>query len=61
MGCSPYNKGDFKEITKAIEDGRIKPGAMITRKIALDKVEDKGFRALIEKDLHKILVDMEKR
>ncbi len=37
------------------------PEAMITRKIKLDEVEEKGFKALInDKDNHvKILVDIE--
>ena len=37
------------------------PEKMITRKIKMDEVEDKGFDALInDKDIHvKILVDIE--
>ena len=40
--------------------GRLKPEQMITRKIRMDEVEDKGFKALIEdKDNQvKILVDI---
>ena len=40
--------------------GQLKPDAMITRKIKLDKVEEKGFKALIhDKDNHvKILIEL---
>lgn len=40
--------------------GKLTPEAMITRKIRLDEVEEKGFNALInDKDNHvKILVDI---
>lgn len=40
-------------------DGSIKPEAMITSKIKIDRVAEDGYRALIEeKDKHvKILVD----
>ncbi len=40
--------------------GKLTPEAMITRKIKLDEVEEKGFKALInDKDNHvKILVDI---
>lgn len=41
--------------------GRLKPEPMITGKIAMDEVEEKGFKALIhDKDNHvKILVQVE--
>lgn len=63
MGSATYTKHDFEAVIKAIDDGRIKPGAMITGKIALEEVEEAGFRRLIEeKDRHvKILVEMDKR
>ncbi len=40
--------------------GRIKPESMITRKIKLDEVEEKGFKTLVDdKDNHvKILVEV---
>lgn len=40
--------------------GRLNPSAMITSKIRLEDVEEKGFKALIEgRDQHvKILVDI---
>lgn len=45
---------------EAISTGKIKPVDMITKKVAMDKVADQGFKTLIEdKDSHvKILVDM---
>ena len=43
-----------------IKSGKLKPEAMITRKIKLDEVEEKGFKTLIhDKDNHvKILVEI---
>lgn len=40
--------------------GKLTPEAMISRKVKMDEVEDKGFNALInDKDNHvKILVDI---
>lgn len=40
--------------------GQLSPGSMITGKIQLDEVEEKGFKALIhDKDNHvKILVEI---
>ena len=40
--------------------GKLTPEAMITRKVKMDEVEDKGFNALInDKDNHvKILIDI---
>ncbi|KAI1860736.1 uncharacterized protein JN550_011337 [Neoarthrinium moseri] len=60
MGSATYSNRDFGRVLEAIESGKIKPGAMITSMIALEEIEDKGFRALIEeKDTQvKILVDM---
>lgn len=45
---------------EAISAGRMKPGAMITKKVPMDKVVEEGFKTLIEdKDNHvKILIDM---
>lgn len=55
-----YVHGDFEEVIEAISTGKIKPVDMITKKVAMDKVADQGFKTLIEdKDSHvKILVDM---
>ena len=40
--------------------GKLKPGKMITAKIRLEEIEEKGFKTLVEdKDSHvKILVDI---
>lgn len=76
MGIATYVAGDFEEVIDAIASsesselcqqnevdwplGALKPEGMITRKIKLDEIEDKGFKALIEdKDNHvKILVEV---
>jgi threonine dehydrogenase-like Zn-dependent dehydrogenase len=40
--------------------GQLKPGPMITRKIKMDEIEEKGFKTLVhDKDNHvKILVEV---
>ena len=39
--------------------GRMNPGSMITRKIQMDEVVERGFKALIDdKDQVKILVEI---
>lgn len=45
---------------EAISSGKMKPEGMITKKVAMDKVAEEGFKTLIEdKDNHvKVLVDM---
>ncbi|ETS73890.1 hypothetical protein PFICI_13756 [Pestalotiopsis fici W106-1] len=60
IGCATYNNQDFGHVLQAMASGRIRPGAMITRMIDIEDIEDKGFRALIEeKDTQvKIMVDM---
>lgn len=63
IGCATYTNQDFGHVLQAISKGRINPGAMITRMIDIEDIEDKGFRALIEeKDTQvKIMVDMGRR
>ncbi|MCJ1249919.1 hypothetical protein MMC30_007145 [Trapelia coarctata] len=58
MGVATYVEGDFQAVIDAIASGDLKPEAMITRKIALNEVEEKGFKTLVnDKDNHvKILV-----
>ncbi|ERF68283.1 hypothetical protein EPUS_02739 [Endocarpon pusillum Z07020] len=60
IGTACYALGDFELVIDAISTGKLTPEAMITRKIKLDEVEEKGFNALInDKDNHvKILVDI---
>lgn len=55
-----YQRVDFENVIKAIADGRLKPHKMITSRIKVEDVVDKGIWALVkEKDKHvKILVDM---
>ncbi|KAJ5123273.1 hypothetical protein N7448_009370 [Penicillium atrosanguineum] len=59
-GAAIYDLGDFNAVIEAIASGKIKPQPMITSRIRMDEVAEKGFRALInEKDKHvKILIDM---
>ncbi|KAJ5102068.1 hypothetical protein NUU61_004290 [Penicillium alfredii] len=59
-GAVVYDDGDFEAVIEAIASGKIQPRPMITSKIAMEDVVEKGFRALIhEKDQHvKILVDV---
>ncbi|KAJ1328893.1 (R,R)-butanediol dehydrogenase-like protein [Microdochium nivale] len=59
-GSLCFLPSDFGKVIEAIEQGTIKPQDMITRKIALDRVVEDGFKALIhEKDKHvKIMIDM---
>ncbi|KAJ4386866.1 hypothetical protein N0V93_009764 [Gnomoniopsis smithogilvyi] len=60
MGVATYDLGDFEAVIEAISAGKMKPEAMITKKVAMDKVAEEGFKTLIEdKDNHvKVLVDM---
>ncbi|KAL9038466.1 MAG: hypothetical protein Q9214_005269 [Letrouitia sp. 1 TL-2023] len=60
MGVATYVEGDFQDVLDAIATGKLKPQAMITSKIKMDDIEEKGFKALIHnKDNHvKILVEV---
>ncbi|KAF2800741.1 sorbitol dehydrogenase [Melanomma pulvis-pyrius CBS 109.77] len=60
MGVATYQIGDFQEVINAISAGDMKPHEMITQKIKLTEVEEKGFKALInDKDNQvKILVEV---
>lgn len=55
-----YQKADFEAVIQAIGDGRLKPHKMITSKIPMEDLVEKGIWALVkEKDKHvKILVDV---
>ncbi|KAJ5610960.1 hypothetical protein N7510_007679 [Penicillium lagena] len=59
-GAAVYDDADFHAVIKAVASGEIKPAPMITSKISMHEVVEKGFRALInEKDKHvKILIDI---
>ncbi|EXJ79145.1 hypothetical protein A1O3_08646 [Capronia epimyces CBS 606.96] len=59
VGVLGYVNEDFAGVIQALDDKRLQPVKMITRKIHIDRVVEDGFRALIdEKDKHvKILVD----
>ncbi|KAF6236211.1 hypothetical protein HO173_005841 [Letharia columbiana] len=60
MGVATYQEGDFQDVLDAISSGKLQPASMITRKIQMDEVEEKGFKALVnDKDNHvKILVEV---
>lgn len=60
MGVATYSLGDFEAVLDAISSGKMSPEGMITKKIAIDRVAEDGFTALVEdKDNQvKILVDM---
>ncbi|PNS20824.1 hypothetical protein CAC42_2755 [Sphaceloma murrayae] len=48
LGVATYQAGDFQAVLDAISSGRMKPEAMITKKIKLDEVVEEGFSALIK-------------
>jgi 2-desacetyl-2-hydroxyethyl bacteriochlorophyllide A dehydrogenase len=60
MGVATYQIGDFQEVLDAISSGAMKPQDMITGRIKLTEVEEKGFKTLInDKDNQvKILVEV---
>ncbi|KAL8806064.1 MAG: hypothetical protein Q9182_001596 [Xanthomendoza sp. 2 TL-2023] len=60
VGVTTYVQGDFREVLDAIAAGTLMPEPMITGRIQMDEIEEKGFKALIEeKDRHvKILVEV---
>ena len=55
MGNSRLSK-----TTNIADTGQLKPDSMITRKIKMDEIEEKGFKTLVhDKDNHvKILVEV---
>lgn len=58
-----YQRKDFVGVIDAIGSGKIKPEKMITSRIAMENLAEKGYMPLIhEKDRHvKILVDVNMR
>lgn len=61
MGAALYDEMSFLDTIRAVNYGQLKPESMITSRITLDEVVEKGFKALLEhKDEHcKILVDVQ--
>ncbi|KAF2497441.1 GroES-like protein [Lophium mytilinum] len=55
-----FVKGDFQDVIDAISAGKMNPKSMITKKIKLIEVEEKGFKTLInDKDNQvKVLVEV---
>lgn len=60
IGAAICEEGDFEAVIEAIHSGKLDPSPMITSKIRMEDVVEKGFEALVnEKDRHvKILVDI---
>jgi threonine dehydrogenase-like Zn-dependent dehydrogenase len=60
MGIATYEVGDFQEVIDALSSGSMRPHEMITQRIKLTEVEEKGFKSLIhDKDNQvKILVEV---
>ncbi|CAN9266324.1 hypothetical protein CUC08_Gglean005385 [Alternaria sp. MG1] len=60
MGIATYEIGDFQEVIDALSRGDMDPKEMITQRISLTEVEEKGFKSLInDKDNQvKILVEV---
>ncbi|KAH7122254.1 sorbitol dehydrogenase [Dendryphion nanum] len=60
IGVATFQIGDFQEVINAISSGDMKPHEMITQRIKLTEVEEKGFKSLInDKDNQvKILVEV---
>ena len=58
-----YQRKDFVGVIDALGSGKIKPEKMITSKIAMENLAEKGYMPLIhQKDHHvKILVDVNMR
>ncbi|KAJ6139181.1 hypothetical protein N7471_005667 [Penicillium samsonianum] len=59
-GAALYDDGDFEAVIDEIASGGIQPRLMITSKIRMEDVDERGFKALVEeRDKHvKILVDI---
>ncbi|PWY89008.1 GroES-like protein [Aspergillus heteromorphus CBS 117.55] len=60
MGAVIYEDGDFEAVIEAIWSGKLDPKALITSKIRMEDIVERGFQALVKgKDQHvKILVDI---
>jgi len=60
MGIATYEVGDFQEVIDALSSGSMRPHEMITQRIKLTEVEERGFKSLIhDKDNQvKILVEV---
>ncbi|KAI1329880.1 GroES-like protein [Xylariaceae sp. FL0255] len=60
IGSLTYVLDDYKQVIEALQDERMKPAAMITGKIAMERIVEDGLETLInERDKHvKILVDL---
>ncbi|KAL5116203.1 hypothetical protein ACEQ8H_005868 [Pleosporales sp. CAS-2024a] len=60
MGIATYEVGDFQEVLDALSRGDMDPSGMITQRIKLTEVEEKGFKSLIhdKENQVKILVEV---
>jgi threonine dehydrogenase-like Zn-dependent dehydrogenase len=58
-GCAAPEHQDFVSVMKALEDGRLKPLPLATKRIKLSEVEKEGFQTLLHDKSHaKILVQV---
>ncbi|OJI96689.1 hypothetical protein ASPVEDRAFT_48824 [Aspergillus versicolor CBS 583.65] len=59
LGAALYDEKSFRSVIEAISKGELQPEGLITDKIKLDDVVEKGFKTLLtDRDTHcKILVD----
>lgn len=60
IGIATYSNQDFGHVIRAIDEGRLVPGRMVTKIVRLDDVVDDGFLTLLrEKDTQvKVLVEV---
>ncbi|KAF7167840.1 hypothetical protein CNMCM5623_001003 [Aspergillus felis] len=60
-GAALYDESAFRNVIQALNYGQLKPEGMITAKVKMDEVVDKGFKTLLEdRGEHcKILVDVQ--
>jgi len=57
---SCFSSQDMKEVIQAMAEGKLQLDDMISSKIRLEDIVEKGIRALVTEDFHtKILIDME--
>ncbi|GFF94031.1 probable diacetyl reductase [(R)-acetoin forming] 2 [Aspergillus lentulus] len=60
-GAALYDESAFRNVIQALNYGQLKPEGMITAKVTMDEVVEKGFKTLLEdRGEHcKILVDVQ--
>lgn len=63
VGSHSYVESDWEDVIRALGDGTLKPEAMITRKIGLPDMVEKGIKVLAAADTKdcKILIDVQRQ